>query len=484
MENLKSKSIKGFFWDLAGKFSLQGIGFIVSIFLARLLTPEEFGLVGMVMVIIPITQVFMNMGFGAALIQKKKISQNLYSSVFWLNIILGGILTLLLYFTADLIAQFYKREELSALVKVLSLTFIISSFGIVQTIHFTKVLNFKTQAIIAIIASLLSGCIGITLAFYNYGVWALVYQKLVAVFISVIAYWFFSKWRPKFYFSINDIKSIWGFSNKVFLDGIISTIYSKLDIIMIGKLFTASTLGYYTRAQSLDSMVNTFSSGSITRVFFPMISNIQNDKQQVVKIYKIATILVGFISIGLTGFLYVVADDLFIILFTKKWIYSAQLFKLMAIVGFTYPLSSIMVNLISGLGYSGKNLKLGLWKKSVGLLALFFGYKWGIEAFLYACILRNLIGLIMNMVYVSKVINLSILAQLKWVYKPILVALILVLGNELITSIENIYLSFIVKGGTFGFSYIILVYFSEKEISNIVKTQLNNFKQNARNRNR
>jgi len=476
VSDLKSKSIKGIFWDLTGKFSLHGIGFIISIFLARLLSPEEFGLIGMVIVIFPITQVFIDMGFGAALIQKKEVSQKLYSSIFWINIVLGGLLTIALYFSANLISEFYKREELSALVKTLSLIFIISSFGIVQNIHFTRSLNFKTHSIIAISTSLISGICGITLAYSGYGVWALVYQKLLAITLSVILYWIVSKWRPNFYFSIREIKSIWEFSSKHFLDRIISVVFEKLDIIMIGKIFNASLLGFYSRSRSVDTMVNIFSSGSLIRVFFPVISKLQNDLPRVRTIYEKSFILIGFISIGLTAFLYVVADDLFIILFTEKWNYSAQLFKIMAIVGFAYPLGSIMINVILGLGHSGLNLKLGLWKKSLKVPPLFIGFLWGIEALLYALIVAHLINLIINMIYVDKVINLSVKHQLNWIFKPLFIALFIVISTELIV-INNIYFSFIIKGGIFIISYLILIYLLDKITFNLLKSQLINLKQ-------
>lgn len=482
MSQLKSKSITALIWDFIGKISVQSVGFIISIFLARLLSPEEFGLIGMVMVIVPITQVFMDMGLGAALIQKKEVSQNLFSSVFWLNIIIGAIMTSLLYFASDYIAQFYKRPELSEIVKILSLIFVISSFGIVQNIHFTKSLNFKTHAVISLISNLISGSIAIYLAYSNFGVMALVYQKIIAITISILSYWIVSNWRPSFYFSLKDIKSIWGFSGAHFIDSIVSTIFLKLDIILIGKMFSAATLGFYTRAQTLDGLINTFTSASLSRIFFPMISNIQDDIEKVKAVYKKSILILSFISIGLSGFLYLIAEDLFIILFTEKWNYSAQLFKIMVIIGFAYPLSSIMVNLILGLGYSKKNLTLGLWKKALKLVALFFGYLWGIEVFLYSIIFTSLLSSILNMIYVNNIITISVSTQISWIYKPLIIALIVASVNETFISIDNIYASFIIKGGIYCITYLSSIYLFDINTKELIYPQLKNLKQYVRNR--
>lgn len=483
MDNLKNRSIKGFIWDFFGVFSVQGIGLIISIFLARILEPEDFGLVGMVLVVISVSQIFIDMGFSSGLIQKKNVSADLYSSVFWLNIGLGAIFTILVFFSARPIASFYERSELTDIVRFLSFVFIISSLGIIQNIRYVKQLDFRTKTIIFIVSNGLSGIIAIIIAYIGFGVWALVWQNISIAVIRVAFFWMVSKWKPKFHFSIEDIKSIWGYSSKQFLNMVLSTIFQKLDIVMIGKIFQASLLGYYTRAKSLDTLINNFSSGSLKKVFFPMISKLQDEISLVGNVYKKSMLLTGFISIGLTCFLYIVAKDLFIILYTEKWNYSADLFKIMAIVGFTFPLSTIMINVILGLGHSGKNLVLGLWKKLIGLLALVVGFVWGIEAFLYACIARNLLGLTLNMFFVKRLIGIKIITQYKWIIKPIIIAVFLAITIDFV-DIENIYYSFILRSCLFITGYLFLIYLLDKEISTLIHNQLKYLLQNARNRNR
>lgn len=475
METLKKKGINGIIWDLAGKFSNQAITFIVSIFLARLLTPDEFGLVGMVMVIIPIAQVFMSFGFGAAIIQKKNVTSELYSSVFWLNVLIGFLLTAIFFFSANIIANFYDRKELAPLIQIVSLIFIISSLGVVQTLRFTKEIDFKSQSIINITSALLSGVVGITLAINQFGVYALVYQKLTGVIISVSIYWVISKWKPRFYFSIKEIKSIWNFSIKYFYNGLITTLYNKLDIIMIGKVFNANMLGFYTRAQTLDTMVNNFSSGSLIKVFFPLVSKIQDQPEKIKLVYQKSMRIVGFLSIGLTFWLFITANELFVILFTKKWLLSAWMFKIMAIYGFTYPLSSIMISLIQGVGLIGKNLILGTYRKILGIISLGIGVIYGIEAFLYACIFRNVFGLVINMFFIQKITAIKFLTQLSWFIKPLAVAIINIVLIYYIFNIENLYLSFILKSFIFITLYILLTFFIDKSLIKMVLNELNNF---------
>lgn len=472
MENLKKKGISGVFWDLIGKFSNQAVTFIVSIFLARLLTPEDFGLVGMVMVIIPIAQVFMTLGLGASLVQKKEVSHQLYSSVFWINIFVGLILTIVFFLSAPVIAEFYERSELIELIQITSLVFVISSFGIVQTLRFTKEIDFKTLAKVNVSTSVISGIIGISLAYLNFGVYALIYQKLSSTFLTVFIYWIISKWRPSFHFSISELKSIVGFSSNFFLDGFITTVYNKLDVLMIGKIFHASSLGYYTRAQTLDTMVNNFSSSSLTSVFFPLISKIQDNIPKIKLLYQKSILLVGFVSIGLTSWLFLVSEELFILLFTEKWNYSAQLFKIMAIVGFTYPIGSIMISIIIGMGYAGKNMVLGFYRKTFGIIALIIGYFYGLEAFLYACIARNLIGLVINMLFIKTILSTGIIQQFSWFRVSLFIAFSLTIGITFLLSIHNLYLSIVLKTLIFTLGYLIFSYFFNQPLKKLISEEI------------
>ncbi|MEA3418934.1 MAG: lipopolysaccharide biosynthesis protein, partial [Campylobacterota bacterium] len=306
-DNLKSRGIKAFFWDFFGKIATYGTTFIVSIFLARMLEPSDFGLIAMIMVIVTIAEVFTDVGLGAALIQRRRLLPVHYSSVFYFNIFVGAILTLITYFSASWIAHFYDSSELTPLVQVMSLTFLINSFSSLQNIKLRKELNYALLTKTNFIASLISGVIGIFLAFYGAGVWSLVAQILLRGVIYNIIVWFAAKWTPALQLSFKALIQLWGFGFRIFLSGLLEAIFSRLDYIVIGKLFAPATLGYFERAKSLNFMINQLSAGSLMAVLFPMLSVIQNDLPRFQNAVIKAFGLISFVAFLLLGLTYVVS---------------------------------------------------------------------------------------------------------------------------------------------------------------------------------
>jgi len=274
MDELKSKGTKAFIWDFFGKMAKQGMGFIVTIFLARLLEPSDFGLIAMVMVIVGIADVFSDIGLGGALIQRRRVLPVHYSSVFYLNISVGVLLALILFFSAEQVAAFYENEQLIPLAKVISLTFVLNAFSSVQVTKLRKELNFALITKVSFLSSFFSGIIGISLAFYGAGVWSLVAQSLSVGFIFNIFIWYASDWKPSFLFSFKALKQLWGFGFHMFLVGVLNAVFSRLDYIVIGKLFTPTALGFYQRAKSLNMMLVQYSSGSLMTVMFPVLSKV------------------------------------------------------------------------------------------------------------------------------------------------------------------------------------------------------------------
>lgn len=466
--NLRSKSIVAFAWDFAGSIGLQLVSFIISIVLARLLSPEEFGLIGMVLVFTAVAQVFMDMGFGSAIVQSQEVKEGVYSSVFWLNIIIGVILSLSLFLAAKPIAAFYGNESLILITETLSIVFFISSLGVMQKIRYTKELNFKVQSLISIIANLLSGAIAIYLAFNDVGVMSLVYQRILYTFFDIISYWIISGWRPTFRFNLNDIKGIWGYSSKEFLDRIISTIYSKLDVIMIGKTFSSSTLGFYTRAFSLNMLISQFTTTSLGKIFFPLISKLQNDLVKVREVYERTIRIIAFLSIGLSGLFYLISEDLFLILYTEKWAESIWIFKYLVCVGFLYPISVLILSVISGLGFPGRVLVSGLYKKGINIFPIIIGFLFGIESFLISRICFGLVGFWVNCFYLKKTIGLGIVTQISYFVLPVIFAAITVFLLESLIQIENRYYSLLISAVLFGITFSISSILFDKKLKNIL----------------
>lgn len=277
MKDLKNKGIKAFVWDFIGKLATQGTGFIVTIFLARLLEPSDFGLIAMIMVVVGIAQVFADVGLGGALIQRRKLLDVHYSSVFYFNICIALLLTCTTFFSADLISSFYNNVELVELTQAISVIFIINACSSVQAIRLRKQLNYPLLTKASFKSSLLSGFLGVTLAFNDFGVWSLVAQVLSQGVFFNLCLWTTCKWRPSFQFSLKALKQLWTFGFRMFLASLLDSVFTRLDYVIIGKLFSISTLGYFQRAKQLNSLVIQYSSGSLMSVMFPILSKVQND---------------------------------------------------------------------------------------------------------------------------------------------------------------------------------------------------------------
>ncbi len=277
MSSLKVQGTKAFIWDFSGKIARQGMGFVVSIFLARLLEPSDFGLIAIAMVIIVIANIFTDSGLGLALIQRRRVLPIHYSSVFYFNVAVGILLVLITFLSASLIAEFYNNQALIPLTQVLSFSFIIGALSAVQSTKLRKELNYALLTKMNLTASLISGIIGVSLAFLGAGVWSLVAQSLILGVVYNILIWTRAKWVPDLKFSWKALTQLWGFGFRMFLSSLLGTVFGQLQIIIIAKLFSPATLGFFNRAMSLNNMVITYSSQSLMSVLFPILSKVQND---------------------------------------------------------------------------------------------------------------------------------------------------------------------------------------------------------------
>lgn len=406
-DTLKSKGTKAFIWNFLGKIATQGMSFIVLIFLARLLEPSEFGLIAMVMVIIGIASVFTDVGLGGALIQRRRVLPVHYSSVFYFNILIGSILTVLTYFSAGWIGEFYHNDELTPLAEVMSLSFIINAFGSVPTTKLRKNLNYAALTKVSFIASLLSGGIGIFLAYFGYGVWSLVAQTLSMGIIYNILIGFVSRWRPSFLFSFKALTQLWGFGFRMFLSGLLDAVFTRLDYLIIGKLFTPLTLGFFQRAKSLNLNIVQLWSGSLMAVLFPVLSKIQNDLPRFQRVVQKTLGIICFITFLILGVLYLVSEELIVLLFGDKWLPSVPFFNILVLSGFGFPVGVLMVNVLSSRGNSKAFLRLEILKKILASVNFLVLYAWGIGSYLYGLIVVSIFGVLINIFFASREIKLS-----------------------------------------------------------------------------
>jgi len=457
--SLKKQTTTAFLWDFIGKIVRQGMGFIVSIFLARLLEPSDFGMIAMVMVIIGMANVFTDIGLGGALIQRRKVLSIHYSSVFYFNVFIGSFLTVLIYLLAPLISEFYHNEALLPLAQVMSLSFIIGALGSVQGTRLRKELNYKILTKVSLVSSLMSGVVGISLAFWGAGVWSLVAQSLTRGILYDILIWKKSGWVPDLQFSWKALKQLWGYGFRMFLSGLLEAVFSRLDYLVIGKLFEASALGFFQRAKSLNLFVIKYASGSLMSVLFPVLSKVQRDLPRFQTIVLKALAMISFATFLMLGGLYLVSKELIVLLYGIKWLPSVYYFKILALSGFAYPISTILVNVLSSRGKSKEFLKLEIYKKMVFLVSISVLYLYGIDAFLYALVIQAFINaILLNIFYASKEIRLSFFT----LFKPILIQMIIAIVSVFIVVEINEYNNFsdfmilIIKGIEYIILYIIL----------------------------
>lgn len=412
-ESLKHKTLKGTVWSSIERFSVQGIAFLVMIVMARILTPEDYGLVGMITIFIAVSQSLVDSGFSQALIRKQDRSETDNSTVFYFNIVVGLILYLILFFCAPLIASFYKEPLLTPLTRLISLSVIINSFVVVQRALLTVKIDFKTQAKASLSAAIVSGIVGITMAYTGYGVWAIVWYQLTNLALNVSLLWIFSKWRPVWSYSWKSFRELFGFGSKLALSGILDTLYNNVYLIVIGKVFNASDLGFYTRASQFAQFPSSNLSAIMQRVTFPVLCTIQDDDDRLRAVYRRFLRMSAFVVFPLMIGLATVAHPMIILVLKEKWEFTAVLLQIICLSMMWYPIHAINLNLLQVKGRSDLFLKLEIWKKCIGVAILCATIPLGLIAMCWGSLVSSIICLIINTHYTGKLIQVGFLTQMR-----------------------------------------------------------------------
>lgn len=412
-DSLKKQAINGIIWSSIERFSVQGVQFIIMIIMARLLSPKDYGLVGMLTIFIAIAQSLIDSGFSQALIRKQNRTETDNSTVFYFNIGVGICIYFIFYAIAPSIAQFYNTPELISIMRVISLGIIFNSLAVVQRALLTVQINFKTQAKASLTSIIVSGIIGIILAYNGLGVWSIITQQLVNLGLNTLLLWILTQWRPKGKFSKSSFHELFSFGSKLLISGLINTLYQNIYLIVIGKFFTASKLGLYTRAQQFSDLPASNLTGVLQRVTYPILCKIEEDKTKLNlsyrKLLRMSSFIIFPIMIGLSA----VSEPLIILLLKEQWLFTATLLQIICFASMLTPIHAINLNLLQVKGRSDLFLRLEIIKKAIGIIILCITIPMGLIAMCYGQIISSTIALIINTHYTGKLIEMGFINQIK-----------------------------------------------------------------------
>ena len=427
-ESLKKKTVKGVGWSAFDNTIRYGVTFVVSIILARLLSPEDYGLIGISAIFTTICQTVINGGFVSALIRKVDATEEDYNTAFITNFGVSIILYILLFFCTPLISKFFERPELISLIRVTSIGLIIGALALVQRSRLTKRIDFKTQAKITLIASITSGIVGIIMAFLGFGVWALVAQSLTSHTMDTIFLWKFNKWIPKLHFSRKSFNYLFGYGWKMMASNLLSIVWGELYQLVVAKFYAPATLGQYTRAKHFSGIMSKNLTNVIQRVSYPVLSSIQEDKTRMVAAYRKIIKTTMFVSANGLLFLGAISEPLIYCLIGPKWHMASVFLPIICFPSSLYPLHAINLNMLQVQGRSDLFLGLEIIKKCIGIGPLLVGAFVGIIPMLFTSVATNIIAFFLNSYYSGKLLNYSSWMQIKDVAHSYKIAIIVALS--------------------------------------------------------
>lgn len=468
-ENLKQKTKKGLYWKMFDQGATQVMQFVVGIVMARLLSPEDYGITALPAVFMAVAGIFIDGSFSAALVRKPEVTEKDLSTAFYYSLGVGIFMYLCLFIAAPWIAVFYNTPVLTSLIRITALSFLWGPLGTPQNVILNKRLDFKTPARISVINKVISGIIGISIAYAGYGLWALVISGLSSSLLGLIQTWWAVKWIPKEKFSKESFKYLWNFGNKMIGANLIDTIYNNVTPIFVGKYYSPKDLGIYNRALGYVVMPANQITGLLTSVTFPVLSKMQDDRGQLAFNYRRMIKVTAFISFPIFMILCALAKPLVITLITEKWISCVLLLQIMCFAKMWWPIQAINRNLMQVVGRSDLYLRVEVIKKSINFLLLCCSLPFGIDIFCYCQILQTALSIFINTYYTKELIDFGFWKQIRDVCPMFILSLFIFLLLVFVLSFISNMLLQIVIGGIVGVGvYIFLAYiFKLKELSDV-----------------
>lgn len=452
--NLKQKAAAGMIWTALQKYSTMFITFISGIILARLLTPYDYGCIGMLSIFMVLAEAFIDGGFGSALIQKKNPTQEDYSTIFWFNIGMSVLLYAVLYAGAPAIAKFYDIPLLCDVLRVQGLVLFIYALNVIQRNQLRKKLNFKVLSIVTIITSVTSLVVTIYMAYKGFGVWALVAQHLLTAFIPALVFWFYIRWRPIWTFSWQSFRELFSFGFYMFLTHLLNQFGNQFQGLLIGRFYNANTMGYYSKALGTEKLASNSISQVLTQVTYPLYAEVQDNKEQLGNMIKRLTMTLAYITFPLMFILMLCAKPIFLLLYSERWLPSVHYFQVLCIAGLAFCLQSVNLQSIAAIGKSKTMFVWTIIKRTVGIGFVVGGLVlYGMNGLLFGMVLNTWFSYFVNISLVSKHIRYKWWKQLMDIL-PIMVVSVVVAAISYETA-ELCHLSIYLDGLVKLFIYII-----------------------------
>lgn len=469
-ENLKKKTVSGMIWSALQRFGTMGISFVSNIVLARLLTPDDYGCIGMLAIFITVSNTFVDGGFGSALIQKKEPTQKDYSTIFWLNLFMSVVIYGILYISAPAVSRFYDIPLLSSVLRVQGIVLIINALNIVQTNQLRKSINFKRLAVIYIASQIVGAVCAIVLAYMGWGVWALVAQQIIASSITSVILWVMNRWLPQLCFSFDSFKQLFSFGGFILASNLINTFCNNVQGLLIGKFFNPAILGYYTQAYKLEDVASHSISSVVEQVAYPVFSKVQSDNDGLKNVIYRLILSIAYVTFPMMLILVLIAEPLIGLLYGEKWLPSVPYFQIICIGGIAVCLQGVTYLAVASIG---KSKELFLWtiiKRGLGMILLIAGMVlFGMNGLLWGFVLSCWSVIFINAYLVSKYIKYGLWQQIKDVLPIILISsmvfiITLVIANKL------------TLGGYMYIVLVLLIYISMYLLlSSVVKLQAYSF---------
>jgi len=417
--SLKKAASKGLLWTFLDVGVSRGVGLVASILLARLLSPRDFGLMGMIYIFTALASSLVDSGLTASLIRTKNVNDKDFSTIFYTNFAVSLVLYVIVVCSAPLIASFYEEPILKDIIRVYAFIFVINALSAVQQCIFTKRLDFRSLMLMNIPGIVIGAIVGIGMALLNYKVWSIVAMQLTTHMVYSLTLWLKSNWKPSWVYSYSSLKTHFNFGYKLALSGILNSVFNNIYNVLIGKFFTTQALGQYDRAKKFNDYPVLILTSMISKVTYPLLSEIQEDTARLKKAYREIIQVVFFISAPLMLILSVIAEPLIIWVLGEKWEQASRFFSILCFAGILYPVHAFNLNLLKVYGRSDWFLKLEIIKKINILIVVILMFPFGIYGLVWSSVISSVMALFINTYYTNKLIKYSLIDQLKDISKSI-----------------------------------------------------------------